>query len=682
MLNWLEPYWLAALSVLATAVGLGFLLFIHEFGHFFVAKRAGVKVEVFSLGICHFLLSWTWKGTVYALSWMPLGGYVRMSGQQDLAPPPGHKPLPHEYGAKKVWARMAIIVAGVTMNFIAGYLCFAGAFVWGRDSVPAVVSDMRMDLPCYQRAHAKGLREGDTVLAVDGDPIYSFSNLKMRVARIKPGTDVTFRVRHVKAEAGRPLEEDVVIRTFEGAGRGLSLTPISPSLEHLPTVSVPLCLGFEGEKRLMVSPEPEQLADFPEWQKAFRPGDSVMSVNGQPCRTERDFSKAVEKALAAPADACTCGDAGQDGEGGGPGCSGCAPAKPEEDVTTGTVTLQIKGIDGIVRPMSMPVKSVYRMGILFAGAGKKRKPVADRPLRVVAIDKESVVGEKGIDLGDDLFLDRSLKPCTFEEFGKAVRASGGKPFKVVVRSAYDGTVREDVEVVAKRYWQPALGGEERGIPWGAMLLVTGVSPGSQAEAKGLKAGAVIASISVRADHQKPGTVASDVPATLEWVYQGKAYGPHRVMAFSGSQAIEWTIPRQEWLQLKAGESLKAGWRETAETLRSTTVILKRLSNREIGAEAVSGPVGIVHAAYRMAQEGLGQLLWLLGLMGVSLAFFNLLPIPVLDGGHLVFLVYEAIFRRPPSPRVVEIAQYAGLLIIASLFILVFWNDISRLIRVG
>ncbi len=99
MLNWLEPYWLAALSVLATAVGLGFLLFIHEFGHFFVAKRAGVKVEVFSLGICHFLLSWTWKGTVYALSWMPLGGYVRMSGQQDLAPPPGHKPLPHEYGA-------------------------------------------------------------------------------------------------------------------------------------------------------------------------------------------------------------------------------------------------------------------------------------------------------------------------------------------------------------------------------------------------------------------------------------------------------------------------------------------------------------------------------------------------------------------------------------------------------
>jgi len=194
VLTTLEPYWLAALSILATALGLGFLLFIHEFGHFFVAKRAGVKVEVFSMGICHFLFSWTWRGTVYALSWMPLGGYVRMSGQQDLAPPPGHKPLPHEYGAKKPWVRMCIIGAGVTMNFISGYLCFAAAFLWGRDSIAPVVGDMRKDLPCYQRAYDSGLRKGDRILRVDGDPVYSFPGIKMRVARIKPGTNVTFRV--------------------------------------------------------------------------------------------------------------------------------------------------------------------------------------------------------------------------------------------------------------------------------------------------------------------------------------------------------------------------------------------------------------------------------------------------------------------------------------------------------
>jgi len=67
---------------------------------------------------------------------------------------------------------------------------------------------------------------------------------------------------------------------------------------------------------------------------------------------------------------------------------------------------------------------------------------------------------------------------------------------------------------------------------------------------------------------------------------------------------------------------------------------------------------------------------------VSLAFFNLLPVPVLDGGHLAFLVYEAVFRKPPSPKVVEYAQYTGLLLIACLFIFVFWNDISRWIRMG
>jgi regulator of sigma E protease len=74
------------------------------------------------------------------------------------------------------------------------------------------------------------------------------------------------------------------------------------------------------------------------------------------------------------------------------------------------------------------------------------------------------------------------------------------------------------------------------------------------------------------------------------------------------------------------------------------------------------------------------MLWLLGLIGVSLAFFNLLPIPVLDGGHLLFLGYEAVTRRPPPARVIEVAQYAGLLVILCLFAFVFWNDISRALQ--
>jgi regulator of sigma E protease len=104
-------------------------------------------------------------------------------------------------------------------------------------------------------------------------------------------------------------------------------------------------------------------------------------------------------------------------------------------------------------------------------------------------------------------------------------------------------------------------------------------------------------------------------------------------------------------------------------------------NREVSAgRTLSGPISIVRVAYKSAQKGLGRMLWLMGLIGVSLAFFNLLPIPVLDGGHLLFLGYEAVIRRPPPPRVVELAQYAGLMIILCLFVFVFWNDISRMIR--
>ncbi|MHC4917206.1 MAG: site-2 protease family protein, partial [Planctomycetota bacterium] len=190
MLTRLEPYWLMVGPVVGTIIGLGFLLFIHEFGHFIVAKRAGVKVEVFSLGIGHFIFSWSWKGTVYALSWLPLGGYVRMAGQQDLVPPPDHKPKPWEYGAKKPAVRMAIIAAGVTMNFIGGWLCYSASFMVGRDVKPPLAGRLETIHPLLARDVAAGMRSGDRVIAIGGDKVYTRDGLEMRVARIRPGSKV------------------------------------------------------------------------------------------------------------------------------------------------------------------------------------------------------------------------------------------------------------------------------------------------------------------------------------------------------------------------------------------------------------------------------------------------------------------------------------------------------------
>ena len=86
---------------------------------------------------------------------------------------------------------------------------------------------------------------------------------------------------------------------------------------------------------------------------------------------------------------------------------------------------------------------------------------------------------------------------------------------------------------------------------------------------------------------------------------------------------------------------------------------------------------IAVASYAFAEYGIGKLLFFLGLLSINLAIINLLPIPILDGGHLMFLAIEKIKGSPVSETAQAIAQYAGLLILLSLMIYVTWNDIER-----
>jgi len=629
VLTRLEPYWLSAVSIAATALGLGFLLVIHEFGHFFVAKRAGVRVEVFSMGICHFLLSWTWKGTVYALSWLPLGGYVRMAGQQDLAAPTGQKPLPHEYGAKQPWVRMLIIVAGVTMNFIAGYLCFSAAFLWGREVIPPAIGQFDKDRPGYAEAYAAGLRPGDQVLAVDGDQVFTSMGLRMRVLRIAPGSKVDFLVRHPDGGTGH-----VALDTFEGEARGLSL---SVPTTQTPMVDIQRRLGFSAERRLVIEPLAKKLRKHPGWRDLFEPGDAIVSVNGAACASEKDMAEALKN------------------------CAG----RPLE--------LVVARADGREHPVSLPVSPVYRVGIQHSGASeimKVDKALPGKPAEAA-----------GVRAGDEIFLSGpggERRPVDFQEFTRRVQAAGesGRPLAVVLVGA-DGLGRPAaLRPLAEDWYADPAGKRNRSAPqpWGDNPVVGEVWPGTMAEAKGLCAGAVLTDVGYKVDPREP--------VTLSWGSGGREHGPHRLAPAGAGPEVVLHLPEQRRLRLGLGGALRAGWSETRETLLSTTVILKKMSRRQIGGDAVSGPIGIAQMAYHQAQEGLGHLLWLLGMMGVSLAFLNLLPVPVLDGGHLVFLTYEAVFRRPPPPRVVGAAQYAGLILIAGLFVLVFWNDISRILRMG
>jgi regulator of sigma E protease len=106
----------------------------------------------------------------------------------------------------------------------------------------------------------------------------------------------------------------------------------------------------------------------------------------------------------------------------------------------------------------------------------------------------------------------------------------------------------------------------------------------------------------------------------------------------------------------------------------TVGILKKLFVGQEDAGGMAGPAGIFKASFIHAEAGLGNFLWLLVLITVNLGIFNLLPVPVLDGGHILLLAIEKIKGSPPSPRFVERFQLVGLVLLLSLLIFVTVND--------
>jgi regulator of sigma E protease len=157
------------------------LVFIHELGHFLIARACGVRVEVFSIGFGPELFGWTDRtGTRWKFSWLPLGGYVRMFGQEDnVLEGESARPMTREERAvsfrhKNVGQRMAIVVAGPAANYIFAILVFAVLYAAaGKLSIPPVVGEVLANSP----ASEVGIVSGDKIVQVDGSSVDDFNDI-------------------------------------------------------------------------------------------------------------------------------------------------------------------------------------------------------------------------------------------------------------------------------------------------------------------------------------------------------------------------------------------------------------------------------------------------------------------------------------------------------------------------
>jgi regulator of sigma E protease len=190
-------------TLIAFLIVLSILVFVHEFGHYYVARWNGVAIEVFSIGFGPEAFGFTDKaGTRWKFSIIPLGGYVKMFGDANAASQPGDADqIPADqrdkaFPCKSLGQRAAIVAAGPIANFLFAIVALAGLFaIVGQPYTPPVVSQVVED----SAAEAAGLQPGDRIVGIDGQSVARFETIK-RIVALNPGKTLPLTVKRETGE--------------------------------------------------------------------------------------------------------------------------------------------------------------------------------------------------------------------------------------------------------------------------------------------------------------------------------------------------------------------------------------------------------------------------------------------------------------------------------------------------
>ncbi len=658
-------------SIVLVALGLGLVIFIHELGHFAVAKWCGVKVERFSIGFGPVLWKMTRGDTEYALSAIPVGGYVKMLGQDDADPGQMADDQisrdPRSYTAKSVPQRIAIISAGVINNMVSAVLFFVVAFMFGVQYQPAVVGSVVPGMPAWEA----GLRAGDAIKRINdrADKELSFTDVRLAVALsgadeqveiagIRNGKPFTTTVRPVR------LEEQLVPTIF--VEPELSLTLPDPGADD-PSFKLTMP-GFSASRA----------------KPPFKLGDELKEIDGV---TLNDYADLALELARKRDRRVTFGVRRK----------GSPQDTPLTEIAVDPNHFRVLGL----RMAIGKIKAIQR----GSPAERSKLQVGDTITHILEPDKQVV----GVEL-DPLQL-----PDYFAR-------QAGREVRVLVKREVTGgnPVAEDVVLIPddRPGWTERPGGLEDsplsipslGIAVHVLHHVVYVDPDGPAGKAGIRKDDNIEEIKFEFPGEpgekektpfsiKFGDKHRNWPSAFWAIQQNPDCRIHLTVKSQGAEKAEvvevvpefdddWYLPmRGLQMQLLSrtrqakniGEAAQLGFRRTRDSLIEMWLTIRGLVSGRISHKALGGPIRIAEAAFLSSKQGVPDLILCLGILSVSLAVLNFLPIPVLDGGHFVFLCWEGIRGKPPSPKVIVTATYVGLALVLSLMAFVMYNDIASLI---
>jgi len=659
-----NTYFAIALIIL----GFGFLIFVHELGHFLVAKMVGIKTTQFAIGFGHSLITWrkglgfrtgttepeyekliadgadpaTLGETEYRLNYIPLGGYVKMLGQEDMDPS-ARSNDPRAFNNKSIAARFAVISAGVIMNIIFGMIFFVIAFMSGVRFHPAIVGGVAPLSPAaltYAQGHDgdpdyMGLRVGDRITHIDGEEVGDMMDLKSATILARNGSSLALTVE----------------RESQPSGLAFHVTPKVDPNQGLLTIGVSPPTSLEVAKfgKGVVNGLTEA---------GVSTGMRITKVNGQPVWDYADYHRAVTASQ------------GQDVT--------VTFTEPDSDHEVNVI---VAAYPVMVREENTPPNL---LGLV-------------PPVKVFPVSDTCPAKVAGVEAGDLIARVQGLAWPDMDEFQKAVKESDGKPIEVTVLR--NGEELKIDPIIPKRNLigvglslaidSPYVGQAIPGSPMEAsspivrgskLLTANGEKVGSWGDLQRILSGL------------DTGSGEAQVTLSFELNLSG---GPKETATVTLSETQAEQLSRAAWLApLPDGmpsvlvrvpvvgddpaEAAALGFEKTHQFIMQTYMTLVRLTQGSVPADKLSGPVGIVHQGTIIAEGGWEYLMFFLGLISINLAVINFLPIPITDGGLAVFLLAEKVKGSPVSEKVQTAATVVGLALLACVFLFVTYNDVLRI----
>lgn len=535
----------------------GLLVTIHELGHFIAAKALGVRVLRFSLGFGPPLARVRARETEYQIGWVPLGGYVRMLGEDPSDPVPEDQ-IDRSFAARPLWQRLIVVFAGPAANLLVPVGIYFAVFAGDRELPAAVVGDVLPGGP----AAAAGLEPGDHVVEINDRRVRTWEELESTVDA-HAGQSLRFRVRRVGNEKdvyAYVAPKSHVVRDRAGGASEQGLIGI---------VQAP----FPAEIGVL---DPES----PAGRAGLRTGDRIVSVDGRPVESYGQLERALRASWKrAPV----------------------ALLRPER---AGVGFAEISWS----RPLLADLVAEKREGRIVTG-------IAPAELFVAAVEPGSPAERAGLRAGDLL------------------TALDGQPVThwLLLEQALLAEPERNFHVAWRRY-DPAAGGV----------------------------------VDLEADVRQEHRVTAD------------EYGQqHDQIVFGAANDVHPIPGELVPIESRVGYAFDHALERTS----STTVLMARglvsLVRGQLPRDTVGGPIMVYRMASVSGHKGVDEFLLMLALISINLGLINLLPIPILDGGHLLMFGIEAVRRRRVSPRVQGGFVMAGLVVIVSLTVLALRNDIVR-----